>query len=62
GIIGSLLAQGMSLVDAAVCGTYIHGMASDIVAPYTSKTSQTATDLFEGIKKVFLEVEKIKYE
>jgi len=62
GIIGSLLAQGMSLVDAAVCGTYIHGMASDIVAPYTSKTSQTATDLLEGIKKVFLEVEKIKYE
>ncbi|MBE3094601.1 MAG: NAD(P)H-hydrate dehydratase [Actinobacteria bacterium] len=62
GIIGSLLAQGMSLVDAAVCGTYIHGMASDIVAPCTSKTSQTATDLLEGIKKVFLEVEKIKYE
>lgn len=62
GIIGSLLAQGMSLADAAVCGTYIHGMASDIVAPCTSKTSQTATDLFEGIKKVFLEVEKIKYE
>ena len=62
GIIGSLLAQGMSLVDAAVCGTYIHGMASDLVAPCTSKTSQTATDLLEGIKKVFLEVEKIKYE
>ena len=62
GIIGSLLAQGMSLVDAAVCGTYIHGMASDIVASCTSKTSQIATDLLEGIKKVFLEVEKIKYE
>ena len=62
GIIGSLLAQGMSLADAAVCGTYIHGMASDIVASYTSKTSQIATDLLEGIKKVFMEVEKIKYE
>jgi len=61
GIIGSLLAQGMSLMDAAVCGTYIHGLASDVLAPYTSKTSQTATDLLEGIKKVFLEVEKIKY-
>jgi ADP-dependent NAD(P)H-hydrate dehydratase / NAD(P)H-hydrate epimerase len=61
GIIGSLLAQGMSLADAAVCGTYIHGKASDIIAPCTSKTSQTATDLLEGIKKVFMEVEKIKY-
>lgn len=62
GIIGSLLAQGMSLADAAVCGTYIHGMASDLMAPYTSKTSQMATDLLEGIKKVFLEIEKIKYD
>jgi ADP-dependent NAD(P)H-hydrate dehydratase / NAD(P)H-hydrate epimerase len=61
GIIGSLLAQGISLVDAAVCGAYIHGMASDMMVPFTSKTSQTATDLFEGIKKVFLEIEKIKY-
>ncbi|MCL5070523.1 MAG: NAD(P)H-hydrate dehydratase [Actinobacteria bacterium] len=62
GIIGSLLAQGMSLMDAAACGAYIHGMASDMVASCTSRTSQTATDLFEGIKKVFLEIEKIKYD
>lgn len=61
GIIGSLLAQGMSLMDAAVCGVYIHGMASDMMVPFTSKTSQTATDLFEGIKKIFLEIEKTKY-
>jgi ADP-dependent NAD(P)H-hydrate dehydratase / NAD(P)H-hydrate epimerase len=61
GIIGSLLAQGMQLNEAAVCGTFIHGMASDIMAESTGKTSQIATDLLEGIKKVFLRIEKIKY-
>ncbi|MEI7616831.1 MAG: NAD(P)H-hydrate dehydratase [Actinomycetota bacterium] len=61
GIIGSLLCQGMGLTDAAVCGAYIHGLASDIIIKQTSRTSLIATDLFEGIKKVFLEIEKQKY-
>jgi NAD(P)H-hydrate repair Nnr-like enzyme with NAD(P)H-hydrate dehydratase domain len=61
GIIGSLLCQGMDLTDAAVCGAYIHGLSSDIVSRKTSKTSLIASDLFEGIKKVFLEIEKQKY-
>ncbi len=61
GIIGSLLAQGMKLNDSAICGTFIHGMASDIMLESTGKTSQIATDLLEGIMKVFLQIEKIKY-
>jgi NAD(P)H-hydrate epimerase len=61
GIIGSLLSQGMGLTDAAVCGTFIHGLASDIIAKNTSRTSQIATDLLEGIKNVFMDIEKIKY-
>jgi hydroxyethylthiazole kinase-like uncharacterized protein yjeF len=61
GIIGALLAQGVKLNESAVCGTFIHGMASDIMAENTGKTSQIATDLLEGIKKVFLRIEKIKY-
>jgi hydroxyethylthiazole kinase-like uncharacterized protein yjeF len=61
GIIGSLLAQGANLTEAAVCGTFIHGMASDIMVEGTGKTSQIATDLLEGIGKVFLRIEKIKY-
>jgi len=61
GIIGSLLCQGMPAIEAAVCGTYIHGMAADIVCKRTSRTSMIATDLLEGIKEVFLEIEKIKY-
>ena len=61
GIIGSLLSQGLELTDAAVCGAFIHGLASDIIANNTSRTSQIATDLLEGIKKVFLEIEELKY-
>jgi len=61
GIIGSLLAQGMGLLDAAVCGTFIHGYASDIMARKTSRTSQVATDLFDGLKQTFLEIERIRY-
>lgn len=61
GIIGSLLCQGAGLVESAVCGVFIHGLAADIMVKETSRTSLTATDLLEGIKRVFLEVEKIKY-
>jgi NAD(P)H-hydrate epimerase len=62
GIIGSLLCQGMSSLEAAACGTYIHGLAADITCRKTSRTSLIATDLLEGLKEVFLEIEKIKYK
>ena len=61
GIIGSLLCQGMGLMESAVCGVYIHGLAADIMVKETSRASLIATDLLEGIKRVFLEIEKIKY-
>jgi NAD(P)H-hydrate epimerase len=62
GIIGSLVCQGMKLLEAAVCGTYIHGLSADIISKKTSKTSLIATDLLEGLKEVFLNIEKIKYK
>ncbi len=62
GIIASFASQGMGNFDSAVCGAYIHGMASDIISRHTGKTSMVATDLLEGIKKVFLKIEKIKYK
>lgn len=61
GVIGSLVCQGMGLLEAAVCGTYIHGLSADIISRKTSRTSMIATDLLEGLKEVFLEIEKIKY-
>jgi hydroxyethylthiazole kinase-like uncharacterized protein yjeF len=62
GIIGSLLCQGMGPLEGAVCGVYIHGMAADIMVKETSRTSLIATDLLEGLKRVFLEIERIKYK
>ncbi|MES0341813.1 MAG: NAD(P)H-hydrate dehydratase, partial [Candidatus Humimicrobiaceae bacterium] len=62
GIIGSLACQGMELLEAAVCGTYIHGLSADIISKKTSKTSLIATDLLEGLKEVFLNIERIKYK
>jgi len=38
-----------------------HGLASDIISKETGKTAMIATDLLEGIKEVFKEIEKIKY-
>jgi len=62
GITGSLLCRKMSLAEAAVCAVFIHGMASDIMAAKTSRTCQLATDLLEGIKEVFIEIERLKQE
>jgi NAD(P)H-hydrate epimerase len=61
GITGSLLCQGLRLTDAAVCAAYIHGMSSDIMTARTGNYSQIATDLLDGLKEVFLLIEKIKY-
>jgi NAD(P)H-hydrate repair Nnr-like enzyme with NAD(P)H-hydrate dehydratase domain len=49
-------------MDSAICGVYIHGMSSDIVVCETGKTSQIATDLLDGIKRTFIEIEKLKYK
>jgi NAD(P)H-hydrate repair Nnr-like enzyme with NAD(P)H-hydrate dehydratase domain len=62
GIIGSLLCQGAAPLQAGACGSYIHGLAADIISQKTSRTSLIATDLLEGIKEVFLEIERIKYK
>ena len=61
GVIGSLLCQGMGLMESAVCGVFIHGLAADITAKETSRTSLIATDLLEGIKNVFLKIERVKF-
>jgi NAD(P)H-hydrate epimerase len=53
GLIGALLAQGMSAFDAAVLGAYLHGMAGDMVAQRVGETSLIATDLIEELPNAF---------
>jgi len=45
GVIAGLLAQGLSLFDAAVCGVLLHGEAGEIVKARLGDAGMIATDL-----------------
>lgn len=45
GIIASLIAQGMSLFDAAVAGAHLHGLAADLWAQRVGRVGLTAGEL-----------------
>lgn len=60
GIITSLVAQGYKLFDAAYLGVEIHSLAGQIAAEKNTKTAMTASDIIEGLKDVFRELEKDK--
>ena len=49
GIIVSLIGQGLSLIDATVAGTYIHGGVADMLA--NKKYSVQANDVIENISE-----------
>ncbi|HDP70088.1 MAG TPA: NAD(P)H-hydrate dehydratase [Actinobacteria bacterium] len=56
GIIGSFIAQGLSLFEAAVLGTYLHGFSGDLAAEDMTRYCLIASDLInylpEAVKKV----------
>jgi NAD(P)H-hydrate epimerase len=49
GIIGGLLAQGLGVFDAAICGTFIHGLAGDIAADALGTAGMLAGDLIDSL-------------
>lgn len=53
GIIASLAAQGISTVDSAVLGTFVHGLAGDMAAEKKSMQSMMATDIIGELAEVF---------
>jgi hydroxyethylthiazole kinase-like uncharacterized protein yjeF len=53
GLIGSLLAQGMSPEDAAVAGVFVHGLAGDIAAAALGRRYMQPTDLFAFFTDAF---------
>ncbi len=57
GAIGSFLAQGMSAIDAAVCGVYVHGLAGDFAAANLTRRSMIAGDMIEYLPDAFAVVE-----
>ena len=52
GIITSLIAQGSSPLNASLTGTFIHGLAGDIMAKRKGTRSMIASDLFDGLIEV----------
>ena len=56
GLIASLLAQGMDVVGAAVCGVFLHGLSGDLGAQVASQQALLASDLVAGIGAAYLEV------
>jgi len=54
GVITALIGQGMSNLDAAVLGVYIHGLAGDIAAEKTGQVSLIASDIIESLSEAFL--------
>ncbi len=54
GIIASLIGQGVSAFEAAVAGTYIHGLAGDIVAQSKGLYGLNAMDIVENIPYAFI--------
>lgn len=53
GIIGALLAQGVSAELAAPLGVYIHGLAGDSAAKQNGERALIATDMIEALTDVF---------
>ena len=57
GMIGSLLAQGISPFKAAVMGVYLHGKAGDLAALSLSKTAMLPSDIIRFLPEVFSIIE-----
>lgn len=56
GIIGALSARGMSLLEAALCGVYIHGRAGRLCSCSFGDDSVAPSDLIKYIPEVFKEL------
>ncbi len=57
GIIAGLVAQGYSLMQAAVMGVYIHGAVGDLAAAKLSQTGMTPTDMIKFLPALLSDYE-----
>ncbi len=53
GLCGALIAQGLSTEDAAVSGTWVHGLAGDVARERRGEMGLIASDLLEGLGEVW---------
>jgi NAD(P)H-hydrate repair Nnr-like enzyme with NAD(P)H-hydrate dehydratase domain len=59
GMIGSFLAQGLSALDASLCGVYIHGLAGDFAAEKMNERVMIAGDIIDHFTQAFDQIESI---
>lgn len=57
GMIVSLLAQGLSPIDSACSGVYLHGICGDLSSQKYSQHSTTPSSIIEQIPEIFLKIE-----
>lgn len=55
GMIASFLAQGLSTLDATICGTFIHGFAGEKCESKKSNVSMIPSDIINELPEIFLE-------
>ena len=56
GLIGGLLAQGCTALDAACAGAYLHGLCADLAIPELTERAMLPSDLLHYLPEAFLEV------
>lgn len=56
GLLGGLLAQGLTPWDAACAGAYIHGLAGDLARDQLGARALIAGDLISGLSAAFLDI------
>ncbi|HEX2938535.1 MAG TPA: NAD(P)H-hydrate dehydratase, partial [Ruminiclostridium sp.] len=58
GMIGSFTAQGMMPIEAACCGTFLHGLAGDKAAEKLSQYGMIPTDMLMEVPQIFREMSR----
>ncbi len=58
GVVGSLLAQGLSTHAAALVGTYIHGLAGEYAARAKTSHAMIASDIIKALPQAYACLEK----
>ena len=56
GIIGGLLAQGLSPFDAASCGVYLHGLAAETLTARRGNAGILASDLIDCLPQTIMQI------
>jgi NAD(P)H-hydrate epimerase len=59
GSIAGMLAQGMSLFDAAACGVYLHGLAGEIIRSELGDAGMIASDLLPALPRAIRQIKDV---